>query len=102
MKVRSSALAGALLAAQSASAIDLVTTDPNSIKTAASTVAHGMMSYYTGNLTGGTPGLLPAPYYWWESGAMFGALIDYWYYTGDSTYNVRCVKGGMFNEEALT
>lgn len=23
----------------------------------------------------------------WESGAMFGSLIDYWYYTGDSTYN---------------
>jgi mannan endo-1,6-alpha-mannosidase len=24
---------------------------------------------------------------WWEAGAMFGALIDYWYYTGDTTYN---------------
>ncbi|KAK4569603.1 hypothetical protein LTR86_003366 [Recurvomyces mirabilis] len=87
MKVRSSALACALLAAQSTSAINLVTTDVDSIKTAASTIAHGMMSYYTGNLTGGTPGLLPAPYYWWEAGAMFGSLIDYWYYTGDSTYN---------------
>jgi len=46
-----------------------------------------MMSYYTGNQTGGIPGNLPAPYYWWEAGAMFGALIDYWYYTGDSSYN---------------
>lgn len=46
-----------------------------------------MMSYYYGNKTGGTPGLLPAPYYWWESGAMFGAMIDYWYYTGDTSYN---------------
>ncbi|TVY75677.1 Mannan endo-1,6-alpha-mannosidase DCW1 [Lachnellula suecica] len=45
------------------------------------------MVYYKGNLTGGTPGLLPPPYYWWETGAMFGSMIDYWYYTGDSTYN---------------
>lgn len=46
-----------------------------------------MMSYYTGNRTGDVPGNLPDPYYWWEAGAMFGAMIDYWYYTGDSTYN---------------
>jgi hypothetical protein len=24
-------------------------------------------------------GNLPAPYYWWEAGAMFGSMIDYWY-----------------------
>lgn len=24
---------------------------------------------------------------WWEAGAMFGSLVDYWYYTGDTTYN---------------
>ncbi|KAK5736208.1 hypothetical protein LTR17_007548 [Elasticomyces elasticus] len=86
MRVRS-ALGGALLAAQTVSAITLDTTDANSIRSAASTIAHGMMSYYSGNVTGGTPGLLPGPYYWWEAGAMFGSLIDYWYYTGDSTYN---------------
>ncbi|TKA42280.1 hypothetical protein B0A54_07368 [Friedmanniomyces endolithicus] len=66
------ALAGALFAAQSAMAIQLDITNVNSIQTAASTIAHGMMFYYTGNQTGGTPGLLPAPYYWWEAGAMFG------------------------------
>lgn len=46
-----------------------------------------MMRYYTGNNTGDTPGYLPAPHYWWEAGAMMGSLVDYWYYTGDSTYN---------------
>ena len=45
------------------------------------------MSYYNGNLTGAIPGNLPQPYYWWEAGAMFGTLIDYWFYTGDTTYN---------------
>lgn len=59
----------------------------DSIKSAAATVAANMVSYYTGNDTGGTPGLLPGNYYWWEAGGMFGSLIDYWYYTGDDTYN---------------
>jgi mannan endo-1,6-alpha-mannosidase len=58
-----------------------------SIKSAASTVAYGMMKYYTGNHTGDVPGNLPDPYYWWEAGAMFGAMVDYWYYTNDTTYN---------------
>ncbi|UNI21111.1 Mannan endo-1,6-alpha-mannosidase [Purpureocillium takamizusanense] len=50
------------------------------------------MQYYKGNLTGETPGILPGPppagdYYWWEAGAMWGTLIDYWAWSGDSTYN---------------
>jgi mannan endo-1,6-alpha-mannosidase len=58
-----------------------------SIKQAASTVAYGMMKYYKGNESGQIPGILPQPYYWWEAGGMFGGLIDYWRYTGDTTYN---------------
>ena len=46
-----------------------------------------MVQYYPGNKTGGIPGLLGDPYYWWEAGAMFGALLDYWHYTGDDSYN---------------
>lgn len=45
------------------------------------------MTYYTGDQLGGTPGLLPQPYYRWEAGGMFGTLIDYWHFTGDSQYN---------------
>lgn len=58
-----------------------------SIKQAASTVAFEMVSYYYGNESNGIPGLLGDPYYWWEAGAMFSSLIDYWYYTGNSEYN---------------
>ena len=58
-----------------------------SIKRAAGKIAFGLMKYYTGNQTYGTVGLLPAPYYWWEAGAVWGAMIDYWHYTNDSTYN---------------
>jgi len=85
-----------LLAVDSARAINLDTQDASSIKAAASTIAHGMMSYYSGNQTGQTPGLLPAPYYWWEAGAMWGSLIDYWYYTGDSTYNSVVSEAMLF------
>ena len=59
----------------------------DSIKAAASTVAYGMMKYYKGNETGGIPGNFPPPYFWWEAGAAFGAMLDYYYYTGDPTYN---------------
>lgn len=45
-----------------------------------------MMDYYTGDEPGDTPGNLPDPYYWWEAGAMFGALVDYYHYTGDDQY----------------
>jgi len=59
------------LAGQGAdAAITLDVTSDTSIKKAAATVAYDMMSYYTGNHTGDTPGNLPSPYYWWEAGAM--------------------------------
>lgn len=62
------------------------------IKKSAADIAFDMMQYYKGNLTGQTPGILPGPppvgdYYWWEAGAMWGALIDYWRFTGDESYN---------------
>ncbi|KAF2209244.1 glycoside hydrolase family 76 protein [Cercospora zeae-maydis SCOH1-5] len=87
---------GALLAARSAVAIDLDINDQNSIKAAARACADGMMSFYKGNVTGGIPGLLPGPYYWWEAGAMFGAMVDYWYYTGDTTYNDVTTEAMLF------
>jgi mannan endo-1,6-alpha-mannosidase len=62
-------------------------TRPDSIKHAANVAAKGMMEYYHGNEPGFTPGLLPEPYYWWEAGAMFESLVEYWYYTGDDKWN---------------
>ena len=58
-----------------------------SIKNASSIVARDLMSMYVGNQPGQIPGLLPAPYYWWEGGAFCGVMIDYWYFTGDTQYN---------------
>lgn len=60
------------------------------------------MLYYPGNKTGGIPGTLPGPppagpYYWWEGGAMMGTYIDYWRWTGDSSYN-QVVMQGMLHQ----
>ena len=68
----------ALLASQAAG-LDVNVDDPNSIKEVTSTIAYGMMKYYTGNNTGDVPGNLPDPYYWWEAGAMFMNMIEYWF-----------------------
>ncbi|KAK1243767.1 hypothetical protein MKX08_001905 [Trichoderma sp. CBMAI-0020] len=75
------------LLSQGANAISLTVGDATSTKNAAGTVAFGLMKFYTGNNTGDNPGNLPSPYYWWEAGAMFGTMIDYWFLTKDSTYN---------------
>ena len=101
-----SALYAAILASVAVNAVNLIVTDEGtwpitkskcytadwgaaSIKGAAGTVAYKLMTYYTGNQTGNEAnvGLLPKPYYWWEAGAMWGGMVDYWHYTGDTTYN---------------
>ncbi|KAK2855592.1 hypothetical protein FQN49_005043 [Arthroderma sp. PD_2] len=68
----------------------------DSIKTAAQTAAKGMTKYYSGHKPGNVPGNLPDPYYWWETGAMFGGLIDYWFYTGDSQWNDMVTEGMLW------
>ncbi|KAF2839831.1 glycoside hydrolase family 76 protein [Patellaria atrata CBS 101060] len=95
MKLRSLASA-ALLGMSAVKGIDLDLGSDDSIKKAASEVAYGMVKYYTGNNTGDVPGNLPDPYYWWEAGAMFGSLVDYWYYTGDETYNEITKQAMLF------
>ncbi|KAH6632938.1 mannan endo-1,6-alpha-mannosidase DCW1 precursor [Boeremia exigua] len=68
-------------------AIELEVNSADSIKKAAKAISTNLRNQYTGDRPGDVPGNLPDPYYWWECGAMFNALIDYWYYTGDDQYN---------------
>lgn len=62
------------------------------IRATAKQLAADLLAYYHGNESGQTPGILPGPppagdYYWWEGGALWGTMIDYWHLTGDTTYN---------------
>ncbi|KAI0021370.1 glycosyl hydrolase family 76-domain-containing protein [Xylariomycetidae sp. FL0641] len=80
----------------SAAYYDLDVDSTDSIKSTSKTLAQDLMSMYTGNEKGQVPGLLPQPYYWWEAGALMGAMVDYWYYTGDTTYNDITQQGLLF------
>jgi mannan endo-1,6-alpha-mannosidase len=76
----------------------------DSIKAAAKIVAANLYAYYPGHLPGKTPGILPGPppggpYYWWQAGAMWGTYIDYWFYTGDDTYNAEAMRCILFQAE---
>ncbi|KAL5604719.1 uncharacterized protein BROUX77_004905 [Berkeleyomyces rouxiae] len=67
----------------------------------ARTLAYDTLVYYKGNLSGNVPGILPGPppagdYYWWEGGALWGAMLDYWHYTGDTTYNPLVKQALLF------
>ncbi len=53
----------ACLLSHAANAVDLTLGDNDSVKKAASTIAFGLMKYYTGNNTGDVPGNLPDPYF---------------------------------------
>ncbi|KAK5730525.1 hypothetical protein LTR15_000462 [Elasticomyces elasticus] len=77
-------------------ALTLDITSSSSIKESAASVAKGLLNYYSGDKPGDVPGNLPQPYYWWEAGAMFMHLVDYWYYTGDTTYNAATVQAISF------
>ncbi|CRK11715.1 hypothetical protein BN1723_009467 [Verticillium longisporum] len=70
-------------------AMSLDSSSSDSIRNVASTIAHGAMSYYNGNVSGQPEmvGDLPDPYYWWQAGALWGAMLDYYHFTGDSSYN---------------
>jgi mannan endo-1,6-alpha-mannosidase len=72
MRCRSVALA--LAAAYQIEAASLSVSGNSAILGTASTLASNLMGYYNpANF-----GILPAPYYWWEAGGMWGAMLDYW------------------------
>ncbi|KOS18217.1 Mannan endo-1 [Escovopsis weberi] len=63
---------------------------PKSIRDVAATLAFDTMSYYKGNLSSVNSlqvGDVEDPYYWWTAGALWGAMLDYYHYTGDPSYN---------------
>lgn len=70
-----------------ANALDMDFDNATSRNEALGLLAKGLMDYYDGNDTGKTPGMFTNPYYWWEAGAAWGSMLDYWYYTGDTTYH---------------
>jgi mannan endo-1,6-alpha-mannosidase len=81
MRCRSVALV--LAAAYQIEAASLSISGNTAISGTASTLASNLMGYYNP----ANVGVLPAPYYWWEAAGLWGAMLDYWHYTGDAQYN---------------
>lgn len=81
----------AAASSQLVNAVSLDTSSHQSILDAAASIAEGIFAEYTNAAAGGAEvGLFPfPPYYWWESGATWGGMADYFSYTGDSTYLQR-------------
>ncbi|KAK4545970.1 hypothetical protein LTR36_002534 [Oleoguttula mirabilis] len=89
MKAYSYFLAAAAARLHFASAITLNVNSTASIRNASSTLAYGLMSLYQNNqssIATTAIGTLPAPLYWWEAGAVWGGMVDYWAYTNDYSY----------------
>ncbi|KAI9824733.1 MAG: hydrolase 76 protein [Thelocarpon impressellum] len=68
-------------------ALDLNIKDEGSIKEASKTIVRGLLDSYSPDTPGATVGVIDERSYWWLSGALWGALVDYWYYTGDVQHN---------------
>ena len=54
------------------------------------------MSFYKNNQSSTAVtdiGTFPKPLYWWEGGAVWGGMVDYWAYTGDTSYNPTITQG---------
>jgi mannan endo-1,6-alpha-mannosidase len=59
----------------------------DSIKSAAKGIVKVIVDTYNVDQPGKPIGYFDSPYYWWSAGAVWDSMIDYWYLTGDSTYN---------------
>ncbi|OTB08318.1 glycoside hydrolase family 76 protein [Hypoxylon sp. CI-4A] len=82
---RLSDIVASVILASAASALELDTSDPASIKDIASQVAKGIYTYHDPSSTAGQF-TQPQSWYWWLSGSAWNGLMDYTIYTGDTTY----------------
>lgn len=69
--------------------LDMDISSTSSVKKGLAKIASGLMDYYSGHDPGNAIGMFENPYYWWESGAAWGSMLDYWYFTDDQTFNSK-------------
>lgn len=81
-------------------ALELQVGNKNSVCNAATEIIDGIMDYYLGTRYGGTVGMFQQPYYWWESGLVFGGLIDTWKICDNNTY-VDIIKAAFEHQKGV-
>ncbi|OLL26407.1 Mannan endo-1,6-alpha-mannosidase DCW1 [Neolecta irregularis DAH-3] len=83
-----------LLFVASCCAIEIDPSSKTSLANTAQRVGERMWEWYHGDLPGHIPGRFEGGNtHWWQVGAMFGALIDYRKYTGDTRYDESIIRG---------
>lgn len=78
-------------------ALDLELGNIDSSCNAATEIINGIMDYYTGYRYGGTVGYFQQPYYWWEGGLAFGAMIETWAICENDTY-VEMLQASIYHQ----
>lgn len=86
-----------LSTASISNALSLELGDVDSTCNAAGEIINGIMDYYTGYRYGGTVGYFQQPYYWWEGGLAFGAMIDTWDICKNDTY-VEMLQASIYHQ----
>ncbi|GIZ44826.1 hypothetical protein CKM354_000801300 [Cercospora kikuchii] len=87
--ILTSILAALAACVGAATALEINVDDPVSVRDTSRSIAFGLQTYYQNNRSGTAPtaiGTLPTPLYWWQAGAMWGGMVDYWAYTNDTSY----------------
>lgn len=97
MRTAISVYTAAMLLASHATALDLTLGDKDSVCSAATQIIDGIMDYYTGYRYGGTVGYFQQPYYWWEAGLAFSAMIDTWSICDNDTY-VSMLQDSIYHQ----
>lgn len=74
-----------------ATALKIDENDRASFVTAAKSAASNAVEYYNNRQAKAEPGKFDGT--WWEGGAFFNFLINYWHWTGDDQYNDLVTEG---------
>jgi mannan endo-1,6-alpha-mannosidase len=92
MRLITSVLLAQLLSTPLVSAaITVNAQNADSLKSAAKTAAASAVNFYNDRASKLIPGKFDGT--WWEGGAFFTFLINYWHWTGDDQYNDLVTEG---------
>lgn len=86
-----SVLLSQLLSTPLVAALTVDATSASSLKAAASKAAASAVKFYNDRDSKLIPGKFDGT--WWEGGAFFTFLINYWHWTGDNQYNDLVTEG---------
>ena len=68
------------------------------LQNATAIITSGILDYYAGTQYGGTIGTFQEPYYWWEAGGVWGALIDYGFFMKNDSLDLMIKEALLYQK----